>query len=110
MLYPIHLHFQYISAVVRVSKPVVPLLNREFFSEQLSVSYIVKSAKSGGAMAPLAPLLTIALAYIHARFRMKKNFYTKQNKGALRGKNTLKVLTRSFKSKILKLLVEQGFP
>ena len=49
------------SAVVRVSKPVVPLLKSEFSGEQFSVSYIVKPPKSGGAMVPLAPLLTPAL-------------------------------------------------
>ena len=49
------------SAVVKVSKPVVPLLKSEFVGELFSGSYIVEPAKSGGAMAPLAPLLTTAL-------------------------------------------------
>ena len=47
-----------ISVGVRISKPVVPLLKIEFLWEQSSVSYIVKPPKSGGAMTPLAPLLT----------------------------------------------------
>ena len=52
------------SAVVKVSKPVVPLLKSEFAGEQFSASYIVKPAKSGGAMAPLAPLLTTSLTVL----------------------------------------------
>ena len=45
----------------KVWKPVVPLLKRESLGKQFSESSKVKSAKSGGAMAPLAPLLTTAL-------------------------------------------------
>ena len=33
----------------------------EFLGEQFSISSLVKLPKSGGAMAPLAPLLTTAL-------------------------------------------------
>ena len=39
----------------------MPLLKTEFLGDQFSASHIVKLAKSGGAMAPLAPLLTTAL-------------------------------------------------
>ena len=50
----------WVSAVVGVSKSVVPLLKSEIFGGQFSVSYIVKPLKSGGAMAPLVPQLTTA--------------------------------------------------
>ena len=49
------------SNVVRVLKPVVPLLENEFLGEECSAGYIMKGPKSGGAMAPLAPLPTTAL-------------------------------------------------
>ena len=46
---------------VRFSKPVVPLLKSTFSRRQFRASYKVNSKKSGGAMAPLAPLLTKSL-------------------------------------------------
>ena len=49
------------NAVARSSKEMVPLLKSEFLGEQFSISCTVKPPKSGGAMAPLAPLLTTAL-------------------------------------------------
>ena len=49
------------SVVVRLSKPVVPLLRRTFSSGDFKANCIVNLFSSGGAMAPLAPLLTTAL-------------------------------------------------
>ena len=49
----------------------MPLLKRKLLIEQLSVSYIAKPLKSGGAMAPLTPLLATGAAvmlYIFSRF------------------------------------------
>ena len=51
----------YISIVARSSKVMVPLLKSEVLGEQFSISCTVKPPKSGGAMAPLAPLLMTAL-------------------------------------------------
>ena len=48
-------------ASIRFSKPGVPLLKGQILLWQFEHALSSKTSKSGGAMAPLAPLLTQAL-------------------------------------------------